>query len=70
MLREVVVYEYFFNYRSTVNPWPSWTGVLHGDEIAFIFGEPFKTKLFNYTDEERQLSRDMMTTWANFAKTG
>ena len=70
MLPHVEVYEYFFNHRSSVNAWPGWTGVLHGDEINFIFGEPLNETHFNYTEEEKQLSRDMMVTWANFAKTG
>ena len=64
------VYEYYFDHRSTVHPWPGWSGVLHGDEINFIFGEPLNTTHFNYTEEEKELSREMMTMWANFAKTG
>ncbi len=67
------VYQYFFDHRSSANPWPKWSGVLHGDEIAYVFGEPLRDDLgpeYNYTAEERQLSRDMMGAWANFAKTG
>jgi acetylcholinesterase len=63
------VYQYYFDQRSSVNPWPDWTGVLHGDEINFIFGEPLND-LFKYTEEEKELARDMMTYWGNFAKTG
>ncbi len=71
-LPSVTVYQYFFDHRSSSHPWPNWTGVLHGDEIAYVFGEPLKANLpgFNYTAEEQQLSRDMMTAWSNFAKTG
>ena len=63
------VYLYLFEHRASNNPWPSWTGVLHGDEIAFVFGEPLNPAL-GYTQLERQLAKDMMTYWANFAKTG
>eukprot|EP00095_Tigriopus_kingsejongensis_P010296 maker-scaffold148_size310697-snap-gene-0.17 protein:Tk10296 transcript:maker-scaffold148_size310697-snap-gene-0.17-mRNA-1 annotation:"acetylcholinesterase 1" len=63
------VYQYYFDHRASNHPWPDWTGVLHGDEIAFIFGEPLNENL-DYTEEEKTFSRDIMTYWANFAKTG
>ncbi len=72
-LPSVTVYQYYFDHRSSCHPWPNWTGVLHGDEIAYVFGEPLKKEEnlgFAYTQEEKQLSRDMMHAWANFAKTG
>lgn len=67
------VYLYHYTHHTVNSPWPRWSGVMHGDEIAFIFGDPFKKKpeaLIDYTDEERMLSRTMMAFWANFAKTG
>jgi len=63
------VYFYYFNERASNNPWPTWTGVLHGDEIAFIFGDPLN-KSRNYDKAEIALSKRMMSYWANFAKTG
>ena len=63
------VYMYYFTHRSAGNPWPSWTGVMHGDEINYIFGEPLNP-LKNYQVEEQELSRRIMRYWANFAKTG
>jgi len=63
------VYFYYFNERASNNPWPTWTGVLHGDEIAFIFGDPLN-KSRNYDQAEIRLSKRMMGYWANFAKTG
>lgn len=63
------VYMYFFNHRSSQNLWPSWAGVLHADEINYVFGEPLNpTK--NYLPEEIVLSKKMMRHWSNFAKTG
>ncbi len=42
---------------------------MHADEINFIFGEPLDHSK-GYTPEEVDLSRLMMSYWANFAKTG
>ncbi len=63
------VYMYYFTQEFSASPWPDWMGVLHGDEIMGVFGEPFKPG-FNYTKEEKQLSMQMMQYWSNFAKTG
>lgn len=63
------VYMYHYRHRSSISPWPKWMGVLHGDEINFIFGEPLNSQ-FNYTSKEIELSRRMMKYWANFAKFG
>ncbi len=82
------MFQYYFDHRSSVNPWPNWTGVLHGDEVCealkcvitstdnlisfkinFIFGEPLNESM-GYSEEEKKLARDIMTYWANFAKTG
>ncbi|KOC62518.1 Acetylcholinesterase [Habropoda laboriosa] len=63
------VYMYYYKHRSANNPWPRWTGVMHADEISYIFGEPLDpTK--GYSTEEVHLSKRMMRYWANFAKTG
>ena len=46
---------------------------MHGDEIAYVFGDPLRRNPSvrgGYTDYEKQLSRNMMAHWANFAKTG
>lgn len=63
------VYMYYFKHRSVGNPWPSWTGVMHGDEISYVFGEPLNPAK-NYQPSEVELSKRMMRYWANFAKTG
>lgn len=63
------VYEYFFTQRSQENPWPHWMGVMHGDEIGFVFGAPLN-QYFEYPEEEKNLSRRMMKYWANFARNG
>ncbi|XP_074657701.1 acetylcholinesterase-like [Tubulanus polymorphus] len=63
------VYYYYFTHRSSMNPWPRWTGVMHADEIPYVFGEPLNMNL-KYTPKERELSRKMMSYWVNFGKTG
>ena len=68
-LTSMDVYFYYFTERASPSPWPTWAGVLHGDEIAFIFGEPFNRSR-KYDPSEIALSKKMMSYWANFAKTG
>lgn len=63
------VYMYLYNHRSKSNPWPKWTGVMHADEINYVFGEVLNPAL-DYTPEERQFSRRIMRYWSNFAKYG
>ncbi|CAG2107199.1 unnamed protein product [Medioppia subpectinata] len=63
------VYMYYFTHRTAQSPWPKWMGAIHGDEISYVFGEPLNPR-FQFTPEERRLSEQMMTYWANFAKTG
>ncbi|XP_062408826.1 cholinesterase-like isoform X2 [Sardina pilchardus] len=60
---------FFFDHRSSVNPWPEWMGVMHGYEIEFVFGRPLNASL-GYTKEEVDMSRKFMRHWANFARTG
>ena len=63
------VYMYYFTHRSSVHLWPSWTGVLHADEINFVFGEPLNPAK-GYLPQEVELGKKMMRYWANFARTG
>lgn len=63
------VYQFWFDHRSSVNPWPKWMGTLHGDEIHFVFGMPLNPEL-GYNKKEQELSKRIMRYWSNFAKTG
>ncbi|XP_077496732.1 acetylcholinesterase-like isoform X3 [Amblyomma americanum] len=65
----VAVYEYVFARRASHDPWPRWIGVMHGAEVAFVFGEPFNGTL-EYDQDDKTVSSRMMRYWANFAKTG
>jgi len=73
----VPVYMYFFTEAYSSNPWPSWMGVMHGDDIIFMFGHVLRDSSVRtgrwpiaYTPGEKELSRRMMTYWTNFAKSG
>uniref|UniRef100_A0A667ZYD9 Carboxylic ester hydrolase n=1 Tax=Myripristis murdjan TaxID=586833 RepID=A0A667ZYD9_9TELE len=60
---------YMFDHRSTKNSWPEWMGVMHGDEIEFVFGLPLNATL-GYSQKDVNVTRKLMRHWANFAKTG
>ncbi|XP_067275694.1 cholinesterase-like isoform X2 [Pseudorasbora parva] len=60
---------FLFNHRSSVNPWPRWMGVMHGDEIPFVFGIPLN-HTFAFSNEESSMSRRIMEHWGNFARSG
>lgn len=63
------VYYYRFTERASNSPFAEWFGVLHGDEIAYIFGIPLDPE-YGYSDREKLFSRKLMRYWANFARTG
>ncbi|KAI8499857.1 Carboxylesterase 5A [Branchiostoma belcheri] len=70
------VYQYEFQHRSdSVFPdLPSYAKADHGDDLFYLFGLPFLQDggawKYNFTQEERELSLDMMAYWANFAANG
>lgn len=63
------VFYYYFTHRSSGNEWGEWMGVMHGDEIMFMFGLPIRPGS-SYSDDEKLLSQHMMQLWTNFSKTG
>ncbi|XP_053305784.1 fatty acyl-CoA hydrolase precursor, medium chain-like [Spea bombifrons] len=70
------VYYYEFRHRpsSFKDIKPPYVKAEHGDELPFVFGGPFlnDSSFFTMTatDEEKSLSRRMMTYWVNFARKG
>ena len=51
------------------DPWPTWSGSKHFDEIEFTFGHPLKNPR-NYSANEIKMARDIITYWTNFVKNG
>lgn len=51
-------------------PTPPWLGVYHRADVFYTFGDPLVMAENLKTAAEIQLSKDIMTLWSNFAKTG
>ncbi|XP_067679633.1 pyrethroid hydrolase Ces2a-like [Haliotis asinina] len=62
------VYFYSFDYAS---PSAKVQAVPHGRDLFYLFGCPFSGHpLYNYTEEDRQVSKVFMNMWTSFVKTG
>ncbi|XP_006894494.1 PREDICTED: bile salt-activated lipase-like [Elephantulus edwardii] len=62
-------YTYLFSYPSRTPIFPNSKGADHGDDVQYVFGQPFATPL-KYGPEDRTLSEAMIAYWTNFARTG
>lgn len=51
-------------------PTPAWLGVYHRADVFYTFGDPLVMAENLKTAAEIRLSKDIMTLWSNFAKTG
>ncbi|CAG7723514.1 unnamed protein product [Allacma fusca] len=63
------VYYYYFTHRSSTNPWGKWMGVMHGDEVEYVFGHPLNSTGI-HSLAEQNLSRKIMSYFTRFARTG
>jgi acetylcholinesterase len=61
------VFFYQFAHYSSKSSWPAWFGVVHSDEIDYVFGRPLNSTL-RFTLSEKNLSQKMITYWSNFVK--
>ncbi|CAF0719879.1 unnamed protein product [Brachionus calyciflorus] len=66
-MNQMDVYFYHYTQRSSRHYWPEWLGVMHGDEISFVFGEPLCPEK-NFTQSEKVLARKILKYWSNFAR--
>uniref|UniRef100_A0A0N5C6L4 Carboxylic ester hydrolase n=1 Tax=Strongyloides papillosus TaxID=174720 RepID=A0A0N5C6L4_STREA len=64
------VYVYYFDQPSSANPWPTWTGVMHGYEIEYVFGVPIYNDTAGYTKREYHFSQKVIQFWTSFSSTG
>lgn len=55
--------------RTSTNVWGDWMGVMHGDEVEYVFGHPINKSL-TYSEIERDLSYKIIRNFAEFAYTG
>lgn len=46
-----------------------YAGAFHGADVMYALGIP-ETRNWNWTDEDRQISRQMIDAWVRFARTG
>ncbi|XP_020631115.1 neuroligin-2-like [Orbicella faveolata] len=47
-----------------------WAGIYHGADVFYLFSGPFLVAKNLTSDTDKKLSKDIMTLWTNFAKTG
>ncbi|XP_019637958.1 PREDICTED: fatty acyl-CoA hydrolase precursor, medium chain-like [Branchiostoma belcheri] len=73
----VKVFQYEFQHRtSLLSLKPDYVRADHGDDLWYVFGSPLLqnvtsgTWLYAMTEQERELSRDFMAYWVNFATNG
>ncbi len=67
--RNKTVYMYLFDHRPKSSKFNEWMGVIHYEEVPFVFGYPLrKPKLYNEQDIE--FSKRIMKIWSHFAKYG
>ncbi|KAI8519189.1 Carboxylesterase 5A [Branchiostoma belcheri] len=77
MEQPVKVYQYEFQHRTSLLSFkPDYVRADHGDDVWYVFGSPLLqnvtsgTWLYAMTEQERELSRDVMAYWVNFATNG
>ena len=49
---------------------PSWVKAYHGADISYVFGVPLSLNASHLYTEGANFSREVITIWTNFAKTG
>ncbi|GFR31068.1 acetylcholinesterase, partial [Trichonephila clavata] len=63
------VYFYLFDHRPRNSPWEEWMGVVHFEEVQYVFGVPIQIPS-RYRKIDRSITRRMIQHWSNFVKNG
>ena len=75
---------FVYTFSKVSGIYPAWAGVPHGSEMIYLFGQPLvsstatkepdatgkPTGTVTFTDEDRNVSKQMIAMWSNFVKTG
>ena len=66
---------YFYCFDHLVSKlFPSWSGVVHGADLVYVFGRPFLKYNKNASeadqDVEIKFSKQIISMWSNFTKNG
>uniref|UniRef100_A0A0K0DV70 Acetylcholinesterase n=1 Tax=Strongyloides stercoralis TaxID=6248 RepID=A0A0K0DV70_STRER len=67
------LFSYIFNVDKSAYKWPKWMGTVHGAELEYAFGLPFrKPELYNKKSliKQLQFSKKFMKMIGDFAKSG
>lgn len=67
--RNKTVYMYLFNHRPKTSKLGEWLGVVHYEEVPYLFGYPLRNPELN-SKQDIIFSERMMKIWSHFAKTG
>ena len=65
-LNGLKVYRYFNTHQNPLSFVYKWMGVVHGDELAFVYGEPLHSNKFK--PNEVTFSKKLLVFWSNFIK--
>ncbi|KAM7293301.1 putative acetylcholinesterase [Ixodes scapularis] len=63
------VYSFVFGHSSAKSKFPKWSGVPRMEDVPYYFGVPLWDH-DNYSDEDRNFSREVMRAFVSFAKHG
>lgn len=67
-----------FNHTAVFSSLPEWIGVIHGQDVPFVFGAPFvnipepyiNMLATKYSNTDKGMSLYIMKLWTDFAKYG